>query len=58
MTANYLGLPISERTIMTHLLPEFKNADFFLKIESDFESLPLRRNISLINEIKQVISAY
>jgi len=49
---------ISERSVVTHLLPEFKKADFFLKIESDFENIPLRKNIALINEIKQVISAY
>lgn len=49
---------VSEKTVMTHLLPEFKNADFFLKIESDFEQIPLRKNIAIINEIKQVISAY
>jgi len=49
---------VSEKIVMTHLLPEFKNADFFLKIESDFEQIPLRKNIAIINEIKQVISAY
>ncbi|MEM7085870.1 MAG: IPExxxVDY family protein [Bacteroidota bacterium] len=48
----------SEKTVMIHLLPEFKNADFFLKIESDFEQIPLRKNIAIINEIKQIISAY
>ncbi|MEL6812646.1 MAG: IPExxxVDY family protein [Bacteroidota bacterium] len=48
----------SERTLISYLLPEFKNADFFLKIESDFESIPLRKNLAIINEIKQVISAY
>ena len=49
---------ISERSMVSHLLPEFSNADYFLKIESDFEHIPLRKNIALINEIKQVISAY
>ncbi len=49
---------VSERSVVSHLLPEFSNADFFLKIESDFEQIPLRKNIALINEIKQVISAY
>ena len=48
----------SESTVLTLLLPEFKEADFFLKIESDYETIPLRKNISLINEINQVISAY
>lgn len=49
---------ISERSVISHLLPEISNADYFLKIESDFEQIPLRKNIALINEIKQVISAY
>lgn len=49
---------VAERSMVTHLLPEFKNADFFLKIESDYENIPLRKNIALINEIKQIISAY
>ncbi len=48
---------ISE-TVITYLLPEFKKADFFLKIFSDFELIPLRKLVSDINEIKQVISAY
>lgn len=52
------GDDISENTVITLLLPEFKQADFFLKIESDLETIPLRKNIALINEIKQVISAY
>jgi len=52
------GDDVSESTVLTLLLPEFKQADFFLKIESDYETIPLRKNIALINEIKQVISAY
>lgn len=48
----------SETVRMNYLLPEFKKADYFLKIESDFEQIPLRRILALINEIKQVISAY
>lgn len=49
---------VAERSVVSHLLPEFSNADYFLKIESDFEQIPLRKNIALINEVKQVISAY
>ena len=49
---------ISEKSVTTYVLPEFKKADFFLKIESEFEQIPLRKNIAIINEIKQVISAY
>ncbi|MFT4698843.1 MAG: hypothetical protein ACI9SJ_002001 [Flavobacteriaceae bacterium] len=49
---------ISEKTVTTYLLPEFKNVDYFLKIYSDFEKVPLRNLISSINEIEHVISAY
>lgn len=55
------GLFVSETTekvIATYLLPEFKNVDYFLKIESDFEKIPLRQLATQINEIKEVISAY
>ena len=48
----------SEKTITTFLLKEFKNVDFFLKIQSDYEKVPTRNLISTINEIEQVISAY
>lgn len=49
---------ISEKIVTTYLLPEFKNVDYFLKIYSDFEKIPLRNLISSINEIEHVISAY
>lgn len=45
-------------TVITHLLPEHKKADYFLKVQSDFEIIPLRKLIFEINEIKEVISAY
>ena len=48
----------SEKTVTTYLLKEFKNADYFLKIHSDYERVPTRNLISTINEIEQVISAY
>ncbi len=48
----------SEKFIVTYLLPEHKKADYILKIYSDFENIPLRKFISEINEIKQVVSAY
>ncbi|MCW8981434.1 MAG: IPExxxVDY family protein [Altibacter sp.] len=48
----------ASETVTTHLIPEFKKVDYFLKIISDFELIPLRKLISDINEIKQVISAY
>ncbi|MEZ4874458.1 MAG: IPExxxVDY family protein [Flavobacteriaceae bacterium] len=48
----------SEKTVTTYLLPEFKKADYFLKIESDMDLFPIRKIVSQINEIKEVISAY
>jgi len=48
----------SKKTVTTYLLPELKKVDYFLKIHSEFEVIPLRKIISSINEIKQVISAY
>lgn len=49
---------VSEKTVTKYLLPEFKNVDYFLKIYSDFEKVPLKKIISSINEIEQVISSY
>ena len=49
---------VSEKTVTTFLLKEYKNVDFFLKIYSDYEKVPTRNLISAINEIEQVISAY
>lgn len=40
------------------LLPEFKKVDYFLKIYSDFESVPLQTLITQINNIEQIVSAY
>lgn len=48
----------TEKSRVHYLLPEFKKVDYFLKIYSDFETLPLRKILSEINDIKQVISAY
>lgn len=54
------GLFSSElpETMVTYLLPEQKGADYFLKISSDFEIIPMRKLVFEINQIKQVISAY
>lgn len=49
---------ISEKGKTHYLLPEFKNVDYFLKIYSDNDSIPIRKILSEINEIKHVISAY
>lgn len=48
----------SEAMVIHRLLPEFDRVDYFIKISSDLETVPLRKTISLINEIQQVISAY
>jgi|SRR5690554_1733566 len=47
-----------EKSSTQYLIPELKKVDYFLKIFSDFETVPLRKIVSEINEIKQVISAY
>ncbi|NND89007.1 MAG: IPExxxVDY family protein [Flavobacteriaceae bacterium] len=46
------------RTVTTYLIPEYSNVDFFLKISSDFEAIPLRNLTLSLNEIPQIISAY
>ena len=48
----------TSETITSYLIPEQKQVDYFLKIFSDFEMIPLRKIVSDLNEIKQVISAY
>ncbi len=44
--------------ITTHLIPEYKKVDFFLKISSDAPSVAIRKIVADINSIKQIISAY
>lgn len=41
-----------------YLLPQFKTVDYLLKIEHENQNFPLKRLISIINEIKQVVSVY
>lgn len=48
----------AEKMKTTFLLAEYSKVDFFLKIQSDFSTIPLRKIIASINEIKQVISSY
>ncbi len=48
----------SEKTVITYLVPELKKVDYFLKVHSEFEIIPLRKLIASINEIRQIISAY
>lgn len=49
---------ITEKSRVHYLLPDLKQVDYFLKIYSDFETVPLKKILSELNEIKQVISAY
>lgn len=48
----------SEKYVITYLIPEFKDVNYFLKIYSDYDNIELREFIIKINEIKQVVSAY
>lgn len=48
----------SEKSTTHYLLPEFKKVDYLLKIYSDFTNVPLKKMLSELNHIKQVISAY
>ena len=51
------GDNISEM-VTTYLIPEYKKVDFFLKISTDAPSVAIRKIVTDINTIKQVISAY
>lgn len=48
----------TNKMVTAYLLPEFKKVDFFLKIESDFDRIPLRKTLAELNDIKEVISSY
>lgn len=48
----------AEKVVISQLLPESKRTDFFLKITSDLDQVPVKRILGRINEIPQVISAY
>lgn len=41
-----------------YLLPELKKIDYFIKIEHENGVFPLKKLVSAINEIKQVVTAY
>ena len=49
---------VTEKTVVTYLLPELRSVDFFLKVSSDYKEVALKKLSLAINEIKQVISAY
>lgn len=48
----------NESEIITHLLPEKKRIDYFLKIEGDADSEYIEESIKKINTISQVLTSY
>lgn len=48
----------SDKTVITHLIPEYNKVDYFLKIHSEYEKIVLRNIITKINDIKRIVSAY
>lgn len=47
-----------ENNIKTVLIKEYKTVDFFLKIDKDPESFPVKRFVNQLNEISQISSVY
>jgi hypothetical protein len=52
------GNTLGKETVITYLIPELKKVDYFLKIQSDFDKAGTKMLITVINDIKQIISAY
>jgi hypothetical protein len=46
------------RIVTTHLIPELKRVDYFMKIESELASVPIRAILADLNDVDQIISAY
>lgn len=46
------------KEIPTYFLPQFKNVDYFLKIENEYNTFPYKKLISDIQGIKQMVSVY
>lgn len=44
--------------VTTHLLSEYKNVDYFLKIEDETEIIDAKKTISDLNKVPQIITAY
>lgn len=44
--------------VTTHLLPEFKNVDYFLKIEDEAAMIDPQEIVDGLNKIPQIITAY
>jgi len=57
-SGNLFGGLSNNETITTVLIPEYKEADYFLKIQSDYRKGSVKNLITLINNIKQIISAF
>jgi len=49
---------IDEEKINTYLIPEYKNVDYFLKIEDSTTLLSLKKILLNVNNIHQVVTAY
>ncbi|WP_121667247.1 IPExxxVDY family protein [Mesonia aquimarina] len=49
---------LEEEKITTHLLPEYKNVDYLLKVEDSTEMLSVKKLLLDINKIQQVVTAY
>lgn len=49
---------IEEKTKTLNLIPEIKQADYILKIESEIQTPPLTSLIKTINSIPHIITAY
>ena len=48
----------SESLYTEYLLPELDKVDYLLKVNSDYNQVPIRKLLLDINEVDQVISAY
>ena len=49
---------VSEEYITTHLIPEYKKVDYFLKITSENTQTSTKKILSEVNKMKPVISSY
>ena len=48
----------SDETITHYLMPAYKQVDFFLKIDSEYDQVPIRKLLMQLNEVNEIISAY
>ena len=52
------GDDASEESITHYLMPESKQVDFFLKVSSEYDQVPIRKLLMQLNEVNEIISAY